>query len=248
MQDYKQIQKKYYDKHFAKENNWNDVCFETGTKYFIERFIDSAIQPDSKKVLEIGCGNGLLTFFLLKKHLRITAVDISERSVENMQKQFAGEIHQEKIRLKCSDALEFLESTDEKYDAIVGSGIIHHIEKKDWESLFRLAHKRLNPGGVFACGPEPNAGGLYALAWPFAKFFYGLFGMDYNREAEKGTLDMIPKDLKLALKKAGFRSPEIVPFQLIPHFHIKTLECVDKKLINFAKGKISFYITIRGRK
>ena len=82
MQDSKEIQRKFYDKYFSEESNWSDVCFDAGTKYFLENFISSVIQPDSKKVLEIGCGNGLLTFFLLKRQLQITAVDISEKAVD----------------------------------------------------------------------------------------------------------------------------------------------------------------------
>jgi demethylmenaquinone methyltransferase/2-methoxy-6-polyprenyl-1,4-benzoquinol methylase len=248
MQDSKETQKKFYNKHFAKENNWDNIFFEKGEKYFIECFIGSAIPPGAKKVLEIGCGNGFLTFFLLKKSLEITAIDISEKAIESMQHQFSGEIHGGKLKLKCADVVEFLENTEEKYDTIIGSGIIHHIEKKDWENLFRLAYKRLNPGGIFACGPEPNAGGFYALVWPFAKFFYRLFGMDYNWEVEKGTIDMIPKNLKSALGKTGFQSPEILPFQFIPHFHIKTLEYIDKKLTKRVKGRISLYIIVRGKR
>ena len=45
--------------------------------------------------------------------------------------------------------------------------------------------------------------------------------MEYDWEVEKGTLDMTPKDLKFALKKAGFQNPEVAPFQVIPHFHSK---------------------------
>jgi hypothetical protein len=65
---------------------------------------------------------------------------------------------------------------------------------------------------------------------------------------EKGTIDMIPKNLKSALGKTGFQSPEILPFQFIPHFHIKTLEYIDKKLTKRVKGRISLYIIVRGKR
>jgi SAM-dependent methyltransferase len=248
MQDSKEIQKKFYNKHFAKENNWNNIRFESGANYFIERFLEMAVGSGTKKILEIGCGDGFLTSFLLKRNVQITAVDISGKAIENMRHQFSEEIGQGKLKLKCADAVEFLETAEEKYDAIVGSGIIHHIKKEDWKKLFWAARKKLSPGGVFACGPEPNAGGFYSLVWPFAKFFYRLFGMDYNWEVEKGTLDMIPKKLIISLKKSGFPDPEVVPFQAIPHFHSRILAYIDKKMIEYASGRFSFYIIIKGKK
>ena len=248
MLDSKEVQRKFYNRHFDGERFWSDSEISENTKYFTNRFIDCILKPESKKVLEIGCGNGLLTFFLLKKQLEITAVDISRKAIESMKKQFFREINQGKLKLECSDANDFLEGTNEKFDAIVGSGIVHHIEKREWGNLFGSAYGRLNPGGVFACGPEPNAGGLYAFAWPFAKFFYRLFGMDYDWEVEKGTLDMIPKNLLLALEKAGFHEVKIVPFQVMPHFRLKILEYVDKKLIKYVMGKYSMYIIVKAEK
>lgn len=248
METNKIIQKRFYDKHFGSKFARGSADFSESTAYFTNRFLDSVLKPGSKKILEIGCGNGMLTSFLLQRKAEITAVDISEKAIENMQYQFSGEIQQGKFKLKCADILDFLESADEKYDVIIGSGIVHHIEKGDWGKLFALSFERLKSGGIFACGPEPNAGGLYRFCWRFAKFFYRIFGMEYDREVEKGTLGMIPKDLKFALKKAGFQSPEVAPFQAIPHFHLKFLAQIDKKMIRYISGRLSLYTIIKGKK
>lgn len=248
MSENKEIQKNFYDKHFGKERARSSTDFSKSTKYFTNRFLDAVLRPGAEKILEIGCGNGFLTFFLLKRSANITAVDISSKAIENMRGQFSSEVGQGKLKLECGDLIEFLENSDETFDAIVGSGVIHHIEKENWDKLFSLSLDKLKPGGVFACGPEPNAGGLYGLCWRFAKFSYRLFGMDYDGEVEKGTLNMIPKNLKLFLKRAGFHNPEVAPFQIIPHFHIKILEYIDKKLIKYVKGKISLYVIVRGEK
>jgi len=248
MQKDKEAQKKFYDEHFGREGAQSGSAFSESTAYFTNRFLESVLKPDFGKILEIGCGDGMLTSFLLKRKSEITAIDISEKAIEKMRGRFSGEIDQGKLKLECSDAVEYLKFADERYDAIIGSGIIHHIEKKDWENLFRLANKRLNPGGIFACGPEPNAGGPYRFCWRFAKFFYNLFGMDFDWEVEKGTLDMIPKKLIYSLKKAGFSDPEIAPFQVIPHFHSKILANIDKKMIKYASGRLSLYVAIKAKK
>lgn len=248
MEKSKTVQENFYDRHFGRESARSTADFSGDTRYFFERFLGAVVAPGAKKILEIGCGNGMLTSFLLKRKLEITAVDISEKAIENMCGRFKEEISRGKLKLKCADAIEFLESTDEKYDAIIGSGIIHHIEKENWKKFFQSAYENLVPGGILACGPEPNAGGPYALAWFFAKFFYKLFGMDYDWEVEKGTLNMIPKELIYSLKKAGFQSPEIAPFQVIPHFHSKILANIDKKMIRYASGRLSLYVIIKAKK
>jgi len=248
MQDFKDIQKKFYNKHFGRAHKQSSSEVSENTEYFMNRFLASVLKPDSRKILEIGCGDGRLTSFLSKKEMRITAVDISQKAIEKMKNQFAKEIQQEKIFPRCSDAIEYLKNVDEKYDAIVGSGIIHHIPKEDWNDLFQAAREKLAPGGIFACGPEPNAGGLYRLCWPFARLFYKFFGMDFDWEVEKGTLDMIPKKLKYSLEKAGFNHSEISPFQVIPHFHSKILAYIDKKMIKYVSGRFSLYIIIKGEK
>ncbi|MDP1845633.1 MAG: class I SAM-dependent methyltransferase [Candidatus Moranbacteria bacterium] len=248
MRENGKIQKKFYDKYFGEESAWSSADFSDDTKYFTNRFLDAVLRPESRKILEIGCGNGFLTFFLLKRSTNMTAVDVSSKAIENMRGQFSSEIGQGKLRLECGDLIEFLENSNETFDAIVGSGIIHHIEKESWDKLFSLSCEKLKPGGVFSCGPEPNAGGLYGRCWRWAKFFYKLFGMDYDWEVEKGTLNMIPSNLESSLKKAGFHNPEVAPFQVIPHFRSKILAYFDKKIIEYASGRLSLYIIVKGEK
>lgn len=244
----KKIQKKFYDTMFSEEFVWKDSNYSECTRYFTNRFIDETIWPECKKILEIGCGNGLFTFFLLKKKIDITAIDISEKAISSLENQFKKEITSGQLKVECRDIVEYLKNTNEKFDMIIGSGIIHHLEKNNWDKFFNLAYEKLNRGGIVAFAPEPNAGGLYRFIWRFAKFFYKLFGMDYDWEVEKGTINMKPWLLKYQLKKCGFKNPEILPFQIIPHFQIKTLENLDKKLIDYIDGKFSMYIILKGSK
>jgi cyclopropane fatty-acyl-phospholipid synthase-like methyltransferase len=247
MKNNSEIQRVFWNSNFEEEGR-NDSGFSSDAIYFKERFINGVLKPEAKKVLEIGCGNGMLTFFLLKRDIKITAIDISEKAIENLGRWFEKEVGNKKLNLVCGDLMEYLENSGEKFDVIIGSGIIHHVEKKDREKLFRLAYEKLNPGGIFACGPEPNAGGLFAVAWRFAKIFYKIFGMEYDWEVEKETLNMKPHAISRELKSVGFENFEIEPFQCIPHFHLGILGFIDKKIINHIKGKFSFYITVKGEK
>lgn len=250
MQNNKEIQKNFYNSAFNEEHLWKESNFSESTRYFTNRFLESIIKPNLKEVLEIGCGNGFLTFFLLKKNelSHVTAVDISDKAVKNVEKQFKNEIEKGRLRVICGDLIKFLEDSNESFDIIIGSGIIHHIDKTDWNKFFSSVYKKLKPGGVFACAPEPNSGGIYHIFWHFAKFFYKLFGINYDWEVEKRTLNMKPKKLKIFLKKAGFEKAEILPFQAIPHFHLNFLTYIDKKIIENIKGRFSMYIIVKGIK
>lgn len=242
------IQKKFYDNAFGTAHIYKDADFPESSQYLNNRFLDIAIKKDARNVLEIGCGDGLLTFFLLKRSINITAVDISSKAIENMRKQFSGDISSGKLRLVNDNLVDFLEKNREEFDVIIGSGIIHHIEKSDWDKLYSLIYKKLKPGGVFSCAPEPNAGGLYRVCWRFARYFYKLFSIDYDWEVERNTLNMISNKLEFSLKKAGFSNAEILPFQSIPYFHSKFLARLDKSILGKLKGKYAMYIIIKGRK
>jgi len=248
MPDNKKKQKNFYDQAFKAPHIWKDTDFPESSRYLHNRFLDIAIRKDARNILEIGCGNGLLTFFLLKRPISITAVDISGKAIENMRAQFKEEINQGKLKTACTDLIEFLEISQEKFDVIIGSGIIHHIEKEKWDKFFLLAHKRLAPGGIFACAPEPNASGLYKIAWRLAWFFYKFFGITYDSEVEKGTLDMLPRKIKLALESVNFSQVEILPFQVVPHFHWRFLAYLDRLILDKIRGKFALYIMVKAEK
>jgi len=178
----------------------------------------------------------------------ITAVDISDKAIENMRAQFSAEIDGGKLRLATGDLIDFLEESREEFDLIVGSGILHHIDKDEWDKLYRLIYQKLKSGGVFACAPEPNVSGLYKIAWRWAKFFYKFFGITYDSEVEKGTLDMLPRKIKLALERANFSKVEILPFQVIPHFHLQFLAYLDRLILDKIRGKFALYIIVKAEK
>lgn len=242
------IQKKFYNDAFKKTHIWKDADFSEDNKYLTNRFLDIVIKAEYKKVLEIGCGNGFLTFSLLKRPLSIMAVDISNKAIENMHRQFQKEVVNGKLKLRVGNLIDFLEETTDTFDLVVGSGIIHHMEKEDWNKLYSLIYKKLKPGGTFSCAPEPNAGGPYKICWRFARYFYKIFGINYIWEVEKRTLNMIPNKLKFSLEQSGFSDVEILPFQSIPYFHSKALAYFDRIILDKIKGRFSLYIIIKGQR
>lgn len=243
------LQKQWYDKIFQK-NQWSESKISADTKYFTERYLNLLGDLSGKKVLEIGCGDGLLTYFLLqRKEKKIFGVDISKTAIKNAKTQFAKDVDKGRLLLICDDIINYLgNKKDEKFDLIVGSGILHHIEKNQLRKLLTLVNGKLKKGGVFACAPEPN--GLFPLNifWRLAPLVYRLFGIDYSWQVEKGTLNMRAPFLRQILAESGFGVKSIKPFQLIPHFRLNFLVSLDKFLIDRFSFGIPMYIIVYGKK
>lgn len=78
-----------------------------------------------KRVLEIGCGIGTDTINFARNGADLTAVDLSDRSVDICRKRF--EVFELKGRIEVANAenlSEYLEP--EKFDVIYSFGVIHH--------------------------------------------------------------------------------------------------------------------------
>lgn len=91
------------------------------------------------RVLDIGAGSGCHSLELMQRGHAVTAIDISELSVQVMQ--------QRNIDARCINLFD--ETFDEKFDTLLmamnGIGIVGRTERM--EEFFRCAKRLLNPGG-----------------------------------------------------------------------------------------------------
>jgi ubiquinone/menaquinone biosynthesis C-methylase UbiE len=102
------------------------------------------------KVLDIGCGTGLLSLKLLQKtDCLITGIDNSKEMMAIFRNKIQKLNLKSKITCKMMDAndLNFQKVT---FDKIVSSVTLHHIKNKT--TLIKKVHKILKPGGVFVIG------------------------------------------------------------------------------------------------
>lgn len=105
-----------------------------------------ATLPDTAvRILEIGCGTGILTESLLKKypHAHIDAVDIAAGMVAFCRKRFASE---SRVQWHVCDILDF--EVTHQYDLIVSSSAIHWVV--DLDALFNQLKEALVPAGQLA--------------------------------------------------------------------------------------------------
>jgi ubiquinone/menaquinone biosynthesis C-methylase UbiE len=96
--------------------------------------------------LELGCGTGKNTEWLIGHTTRITAVDLSNEMLARARVK----IKNPKVNFVRADLLEEWSFIEETADLIIFSLILEHIE--DLEKIFRRASAKLESGGYLYVG------------------------------------------------------------------------------------------------
>jgi 2-polyprenyl-3-methyl-5-hydroxy-6-metoxy-1,4-benzoquinol methylase len=104
-------------------------------KYLVEphipRFADFA-RWKGKKVLEIGCGIGTVTINFARAGADVTAVDLTEKSLEVARQRAKVFGFEDGIRFLQADAEKLSETVPvERYDLVYSFGVIHHTPHPD---------------------------------------------------------------------------------------------------------------------
>jgi ubiquinone/menaquinone biosynthesis C-methylase UbiE len=94
-----------------------------------------------RSCLEIGCGTGKNTEWLIQKADHITAVDLSEEMLAKAKEK----IHSDKVNFIQADINGDWNFTQQSYDLISFSLVLEHIE--NLEHIFKEVYKKLNEGG-----------------------------------------------------------------------------------------------------
>jgi ubiquinone/menaquinone biosynthesis C-methylase UbiE len=114
-------------------------------RYATEWHIPEVVQFEKwcdKQVLEIGCGLGTDAISFARAGARYTGVDLTERSIELVQRRFAYENLSGDLRVADAENLPFADST---FDLVYSHGVLHHTP--DTQRAINEAHRVLKPGG-----------------------------------------------------------------------------------------------------
>ncbi|HAY34947.1 MAG TPA: class I SAM-dependent methyltransferase [Ignavibacteria bacterium] len=99
-----------------------------------------------KTCLEIGCGTGKNTEWLLTRAEKITAADLSAGMLEKAKRK----INSPKVLFVNCDIRKEWDFVTQKYDLVSFSLVLEHIE--DLDHIFKESAKVLNPGGYLYAG------------------------------------------------------------------------------------------------
>ncbi len=85
-------------------------------------FVDNINLGDT--VLDIGCGNGALTFDIAQKAAEVTGIDLNGKNIKIAEERFSSP----NIKYIVGNALKNL--PDKKFDAIILSNVLEHIQNR----------------------------------------------------------------------------------------------------------------------
>jgi len=106
------------------------------------------VPPGARHILDLGTGDGrLLALMRADRHEMLgVGLDFSELMLEAARERFG---HDERVELVKHDLAEPLPALG-RFDAVVSSMAIHHLEHERKRSLYGEVFDVLEPGGVFA--------------------------------------------------------------------------------------------------
>jgi 2-polyprenyl-6-hydroxyphenyl methylase/3-demethylubiquinone-9 3-methyltransferase len=136
-------------------------------------FIKSSVSLKGKKVLDVGCGGGILSESLVSAGADVTGIDQGGKVIQ-IAKLHAKESGI-KIKYKHINIEDFYKNTDERFDVITCLEMLEHVP--DPNSIINTCSKLLKPGGkIFFSTINKN----------LKAFLFAIIGAEY-------ILNLLPK-------------------------------------------------------
>ncbi|OGZ70771.1 MAG: hypothetical protein A3F47_00030 [Candidatus Staskawiczbacteria bacterium RIFCSPHIGHO2_12_FULL_38_11] len=130
------------------QDHQSDDWWVEGTNTFI------SFLKKGELVLDVGCGAGTKSKYLLKNGLQVIGIDFSEKMIEIARK----EIPQGKFFVMDINDVDKLR---ENFDGIFMQAVLLHVPKKEVESVLKKAVVKLKVGGyLYIAVKEKISGGV----------------------------------------------------------------------------------------
>lgn len=174
------------------------------------------LSTEKVKVLDIGCGNGNISYQLASYGYNVKGIDVDTNTITNAKRKYG---HIITLDFEATDAEHIQISGDEKYDVIVCSEVIEHLHHPD--ALVRNFKRLLKRNGIVIVtvpngfGPrevfvtKPSKKILSGKGWYtklFRKFKSSLGYNSQNKQSNAANLDHIQFFSMKSLEKLAGRN------------------------------------------
>ena len=177
------------------------------------RFIAAGIR-EPKRILDLGAGTGLLTYFWYRHFPKAeyVLVDVSEEMLKIARRRFNGIAT---VDFQVADYADALPSGD--FDVIVSALSVHHLEDDGKQNLFARVYEKLPNGGLFVnydqfCAGQPELDGWFDSYWESQLSRSGLTAHDIALWKERRKLDRecsVEQEAAM-LRECGFKAVKCV--------------------------------------
>jgi len=194
-------------------------------KYFVEPHIPRFAQFEQwrdKRVLEIGCGIGTDTVNFARHGAFVTAVDLSEQSLEIARRRVKVHGLSDRVQFHWGSAEDLTAFVPiEPYHLVYSFGVIHHTPHP--ERVLEQTRHYLDPGGTIKLMVYHRHS--WKVLWIGLKYGKGRFWRSaelvaQNSEAETGcpiTYTYTRRSARLFVEERGFRVREIAVEHIFPY-------------------------------
>jgi 2-polyprenyl-6-hydroxyphenyl methylase/3-demethylubiquinone-9 3-methyltransferase len=180
-------------------HHWWDINSEFRPLHEINplrlEWINSRAPLNGKKVIDVGCGGGILAESMAKKGAHVTGIDLSQKALN------VADLHSLEsgltIRYQHIAAEKMAEQESSEYDVVTCMEMLEHVP--DPGSIVQACAKLVKPGGyVFFSTLNRNP----------KSYLYAVLGAEYLLQMlPKGTHDyskfITPAELASAIRQAG---------------------------------------------
>lgn len=223
--------------HYESSDSYFRICSLGKESLHVDQefnhFIDFLRIPENSKILEVGCGDGRFTKYLLHSGYKVTALDLSENIIDRIRQGIRGSQYEQNLKL-CVGNLEKLPFPENTFDACVCVHVLHHTETIE-KSVGEMA--RVTKEGGIVGFIEPN---------PYCPYWYFFIPICKGRKwaIEKGLTRCSEKNLQKIMETSGLVSIGREKFGFIPSFIMKNNKFLAR--LEIILGKIPVFNNLAG--
>ena len=159
-----------------------------GEKRFRSLCLEGINIDADTKILDLCCGSGQTTQFLVQKSSQVTGLDASSTAIDRAKKV----VSEANYVTALAEQMPF---SNQEFNVVHSSVALHEMETKQLEEILKEVYRVLKPGGIFAVIDLHKPTNL--LFWPSLATFMWLF------ETETAWR-LLETDLVKELKNVGF--------------------------------------------